>query len=382
MYRTQVHVPHSTYTSLLRLIFSPGVLLILAMLTNGCAALKRSHDEVDIEKLRLQYQDGKMNALLQIIEIYEDPEQALSVRVAAARAMGESRHPKAVDALARNIREAELLNLDMVYTSIEELSRIPSHASARALTQALTTTDAKLTLLRNKLIEGLETIGSEDYVQTLIDLYQASRENHLRMEQTLTKVLGQLGDDKAIPVLIDIATNPEVSLTTRSTAIEILAQKESPEVVQLFAEMLGDPATNLQVRDFALQAMGEIKEERLVMALLETYILGKEEYYSLLNTLLKTLGEFDDPAIRPTMMEIVLSDEFPLSFRRQAIANLANFKDPSVLDRVIPLLEDPANYGLYDEIASLTETLQPGPTGKERLRRAALRAMANAERGD
>lgn len=372
-----LHTPDST----INLRLTPKYLLqltgifILILTLSGCALFRRSKDEIDVEKLRLQYQKGKMAALLEIITIYEDPEQALSVRIAAAQALGESRHPKAVDALAASISDADILNIDIMIASIDVLSQIPSDASARALTQALSTVDAKMAELRTKLIEGLELIGSENYIHTLIDLYQASRESHLRMEQMLTQALGNIGDEKAVPVLMSIAADPEVQPATRNAAIEILAQKRTPEVVQMFADMLGDPASNLQLRDFALRAMDDVKEERLVLALLETYQLGRQEYYTLLNHLLEALGEFDDPVIMPTLLEIALTDEMPLSLRKQAISNLANFNDPTVLDRVIPLLENPENYHLRLEISALTEALLPGPDGQERLRRAAFKAV-------
>ena len=106
------------------------LLVVLAFSLAGCALFRGSKDEVDVEKLRLSYQKGKMGALLKIIAIYEDPEQALSVRIAAARALGESRHPKAIDALAQNIRDAEALNIDMMLASIEVLDQVPSPASS------------------------------------------------------------------------------------------------------------------------------------------------------------------------------------------------------------------------------------------------------------
>ncbi len=356
-----------------------AVLLVISM--GGCSLFRGGEkDETDVEKLRLKYQKGKMGALLQIIEIYEDPEQPLSARLAAARALGESRHPKAMDALAQNIRNAENLDIDMMLESIDILAAIPSHESGRAFIEALASTDMKLNQLRTKLVEGLESVGSEDYIQSLIDLYQSTRENQLRMEQMLTTALGNIGDNKAIPVLIDIASDPAVSLGTRSTAIEILAKKESPEVVQLFARMLGEPTSNLQLRQFALRAMGDIKEERLILALLETYQMGRQEYFALMNTLLKALGDFDDPTVKPTLVEIALATELPAAFRKQAITNLANFKDPSVLGRILPLLEHPENYFLRSEIAGLTEALQPGAEGQERLRRAALKAAMAWER--
>ena len=368
--------PHSAVLAILRVFAITTILLVCA----GCSLFRRGEsDEVDVEKLRLEYQEGKMGALLEIIEIYEDTELPLSVRLAAANALGESRHPKAVDALATNVSDAAVLNLDMMLISIDVLARIPSNASAQALTDALNTTGAKLAQLRTKIVQGLESIGSEDYIQSLIDLYEASRADHLRMQQMLTRALGSIGDDKAIPMLVSIAKDSGVNLSTRSAAIDLLAKKRTPEVVQMFADMLGDPRTNLQLRDFALSAMGEIKEERLVLALLETYQLGRQEYYALLNTLLTALGDFDAQEIKPTMIEIALSEDFPLSFRKRAIAQLAKFKDPTVLNHVIPVLEDPQNYVLLTEIVALTEALLPRPEGQERLRRAALRAAKSWE---
>lgn len=349
-------------------------LIALALSLTGCFLFRRAKDEITVEKLRLQYQEGKMGALLDIIEIYEDPEQSRSVRLVAAEALGESRHPSAIEALAHTVREAEALDIEMMLMAIDVLSRVPSPASAEALTQALTSTDAKLAQLRTKLAEGLEQIGSEDHIQTLIDLYQVSKENHIRLEQTIVGALGNMGDKRAITILMKIGTDPTVTLPTRSMAIELLANKESPEVVKLFAEMLGDPTTNMQLRDFALNVMGDIKEERLILALLETYQMGRGEYYSLLNTLLTALGEFDDPAIKPTLLDIAAGDDFPISFRQRAIRNLANFKDPAVLDRIVPLLDDFRNYLLLDAITELAKALEPGPVSQERIRRAARKA--------
>ena len=96
--------PRITTRSALRLLGVTALMLLLA----GCFLFRREKDELDVEELRLEYQQGKMRSLLEIIEIYEDTEQPLSVRLAAANAMGESRHPKAVASLAKD--EEKLLS--------------------------------------------------------------------------------------------------------------------------------------------------------------------------------------------------------------------------------------------------------------------------------
>ena len=42
--------------------------IFLILTLSSCALFRRSKDEVDVEKLRLQYQKGKMAALLEIIQ--------------------------------------------------------------------------------------------------------------------------------------------------------------------------------------------------------------------------------------------------------------------------------------------------------------------------
>ena len=93
-----------------------------------------------------------------------------------------------------------------------------------------------------------------------------------------------------------------------------------------------------------------VKEENLILALLQTYRTGKDQYYNILNTLLEALGEFDDPEVKKAVIEIAHSDDYPVDIRKKAIDNLAAFNDPSGVDGLLPLLEDKENYIYYDNI--------------------------------
>ena len=84
-----------------------------------------------------------------------------------------------------------------------------------------------------------------------------------------------------------ISRNPSVKIGIRNRALEILGKKDPSQVAGAFAELLGDPETNLEVRDFALDTMKGVKEENLILALLQTYRTGKDQYYNILNTLLE-----------------------------------------------------------------------------------------------
>ncbi|GIS47477.1 MAG: hypothetical protein Ct9H90mP20_1470 [Candidatus Neomarinimicrobiota bacterium] len=68
--------------------------------------------------------------------------------------------------------------------------------------------------------------------------------------------------------------------------------------------------------------MKGVKEENLVLALLQTYRTGKDQYYNILNTLLEALGEFEDPEIRKAVIEIAKNDSYPFEIRIKAIKKI------------------------------------------------------------
>jgi HEAT repeat protein len=158
---------------------------------------------------------------------------------------------------------------------------------------------------------------------------------------------------------------PEIKL------LKFWAKKNPQDVAVAFAELLGDPNTNLEVREFALNTMKGVKEENLVLSLLDTYNMGKREYYSLLKTMLEALGEFDDPEVKKSVIEIAISQDYPLNIRKKAVENLANFKDPTVIPKILPLLKNKHSYDLYDYIIDMIYAL-----GQEKLYENEIRQLA------
>tara|TARA_B100000427_G_scaffold5892_1_gene5520 strand:- start:358 stop:975 length:618 start_codon:yes stop_codon:yes gene_type:complete len=195
-----------------------------------------------------------------------------------------------------------------------------------------------------------------------------------RTERLLTETLGAIGTDQVVPILTSVARDPNINIGIRNKAVEILGKKNPNEVAIAFAELLGDPNTNLEVREFALNTMKGVKEENLVLSLLNTYNMGKTQYYSLLNTMLAALGEFDDPEVKKAVIEIAHSDDYPVDIRKKAIDNLAAFNDPSVVDGLLPLLEDKENYIYYDNIINMVYALGEEKKNAESVRRMAFKA--------
>ena len=103
--------------------------------------------------------------------------------------------------------------------------------------------------------------------------------------------------------------------------------------------------------------MRGVKEESLVLALLQTYRTGKDQYYNILNTLLEALGEFDDPEIRKAVIEIAMNDGYPLEIRIKAIEKLADISDESVVPSLLPILSDYNQYKLHPAVIQTVKNL-------------------------
>ncbi len=363
-------------TRLIILILS--VLLVLP----GCSRLRRMKlfggkkekyglvQPSDIEKLRNAYQDGRIQALEELIAIYQDSNQPLDVRLSAGEALAETHHPTALNALAEVVAEADALDMTFMIASIELLAEFRDNPKApEAMVQSMHRIEEKSHELHMVLVQNLNKVRTKDQILTLLDLYEVSKANLSRTEKLLAETLGAIGDNEAIPVLMMIAKDPNISFSVRNRAVEILGKKEATEVVSAFTELLGDPATNVEVRDFALNSMAGVKEEKLILTLLDTYNTGKKEYFSLLNTLLDALGDFNEPEVIKTVIEITSGKDYPRDLRIKAITKLGEYGDPSVIDRILPLLDNADNYALYPAIITMVAKLKKSADYKENIRR-------------
>jgi HEAT repeat protein len=196
------------------------------------------------------------------------------------------------------------------------------------------------------------------------------------MNQLLTQTLGNIGDKKVIPILMEIAQDNALPISVRSSSVEILSKKQAPELVDFLIEMLGDPTSRDRVNEFALNVMGDPSEERMILALLEAYQFGRDKYYSLLHSVLNGLDNFENPQIKSVYKKIASTEDFPSNLRLKAFKGLIRFsEDPEISDEIIELLNDPANYVYYQEIITILEDYGIYDEYKVQLRIAAYKAM-------
>jgi len=328
-----------------------------------------------VQTLKSAYRDGNIQALDELIEVYEDPDLHVKLRVAAGKTLGETQHPRALHAIAEMVATTTALDYTLLNESINMLGMFNENPkAAEALVRSMHKMEEKTNETHIALVKNLNRVRTKDQILALLDLYEVAKSNMSRTERLLTETLGALGNHQVVPILTTIAKDPKINIGIRNKAVEILGKKNPNEVAIAFAELLGDPNTNLEVREFALNTMKGVKEENLVIALLNTYNMGKTQYYSLLNTMLAALGEFDDPEVKKAVIEIAHSKDYPIDIRKKAIDNLAAFNDPSVVNGLLPMLEDKENYIYYDNIINMVYALGEEKKNAEAVRRMAFKA--------
>ena len=220
------------------------VILLAYLLILGCAANSKVYSLEEVEKHRLSYIDGKENSVALLVNMYQDPSQSMDVRMAALKALKESRHPLAVEAVQQTVSGSSLIELDLMIQSINLLKELGDESATPHLVKGLLSTEDKIMESRAAYVQAIGNVGTVDKITTLLDLYEISTRHQIRMDSLLTVTLGTMGDNQVIPWLIEIARNRELDVRIRSIAIDILGKKSGPVVIDYFIDMLGDPGSN------------------------------------------------------------------------------------------------------------------------------------------
>ena len=363
----------------MKILFKLGIPKLLFFITgiifiSSCARFSQYALE-DVEKQRLKFKNGDEKALRLLTEMYQDHNQSFDVRLEAMRALSESRHPMVISEIQSSVRNASLIELDLMKEAIQILIGYHELSSTDTLIAALTATEKKSMEIRTAILNAIGENGTKDEVQLLIKLYDVSKRSNAQMNSLLITTLGKIGDEKVIPILMEIAKNKNLPVSIRSRSVDILAKKQAPELVDFFIEMLGDPVSRDKVNEYALNVLGEFSEERMILALLEAYQTGRHKYYSLLNTVINSLDNFDNPELKSIYLDIAQTQNLPSNIRLKAFKGLTRFSDPEVVDGVVGLLNDPANYVYYNEIIGMLYEFGVYDNYRDKLRMAAYNAM-------
>ena len=76
----------------------------------------------NIQKLRSSYQNGDVQALEEMIQIYNDEDQHIKARIEAGRMLANTQHPMALNAIAKMVETTSAVDFSFLKSSIEMLS--------------------------------------------------------------------------------------------------------------------------------------------------------------------------------------------------------------------------------------------------------------------
>ncbi len=344
------------------------------ILISGCIRISNYALE-DVEKQRLKFLNGDAKALNLLSEIYKDNNQSYDVRLAALRALSESRHPLIINDIQSSVRNASLIELDLMKEAIEMLITYDQINSVDSLIESLNATEEKTIEIRTYILNALGKHQTKEEIQLILKLYDFSKRSNAQMNGLLATKLGEIGDESVIPILMEIAKNTNLTADIRNRAVEMLSKKQAPELVDFFVELLGDPVTRDKVNEYAFDVMGDMPEERMLLTLLEAYQIGRHKYFALLNTVMTNLDNYQNPEIKSVYFEIARTNAFPANIRLKAFQGLTRYSDPEVIAGVVDLLNDPINYIYYNEIIGMLHKYEVYNLYEEKLRIAAYNAM-------
>ena len=348
--------------------------LLLCILMIGCAQVNQYTLE-DVEEQRLKFNNGEEKALKLLTEIYKDQNQVYDVRLAAIRILSESQNPEVIREIQTSIRKTSFIEMELMKEALRFLVVFQDIVSTDTLIADLTATEEKSMEIRKSIIEAIGNNTSSDAVTLLIRFYDINKRSNVNMNKLLANTLGGMGDDKVIPILMEIAKNKTLPIDVRNRSVELLSKKQAPELVDFFVELLGDPITRNKVNEFAFDVMGELSDERMIFALVEAYQVGRHKYYALLNTIINNLDDYENPKIKGVYLDIAQTKDLPSNIRLKAFKGLTRFSDPEIIEGVIDLLNDPENYVYYNEIVGMLHNYDMYDNYQKKLRIAAYIAM-------
>jgi HEAT repeat protein len=180
-------------------------------------------------------------------------------RKLAAKELGESKDPRAVEALAVALKDANLHVRFQARNSLDQIDAAwaKSEAARRAIPTVVAALGHSDWLVRDSAAWGLGEIGDAGAVEPLI---AALRNRELDVQGQAAVSLGKIGDARAVEPLI--AALADTNHCVRGAAAEALGKIGDARAVEPLIAALMD--TESLVRQRAAEAVGKIRDARAV----------------------------------------------------------------------------------------------------------------------
>ena len=208
--------------------------IIIVLMFQGCSTIKGIFGKKSIgdpndpdflskvQELKSAYRGGNIRALDELIEVYEDADLHVKLRVAAGKTLAETEHPRALHAISEMVANTTAVDYTLLNESINMLGMfIENPKAAAALIKSMHTTEKRTNEIHISLVKSLNRVRTKDQILALLDLYGVAKSNMARTERLLTETFGAIGTDQVVPILTAIARDSEINIGVRNKAVEI-----------------------------------------------------------------------------------------------------------------------------------------------------------------
>jgi HEAT repeat protein len=235
------------------------------------------------------------------------------VRMSAAQGLGRIQSPQAIDTLM-------LVLQDKVPAVREEAGRAIQAIGDASIPKLLETLQDRNWKIRLRAVEALALLKPQEAVGPLMTLILEDPDTAVR--QDAVRALGQIGDTRAIPLLLSSLALQTPSL--KLPAIEALGQIRSTEAIPALIALVDSVPT-------------EAYEDRMEGCTDPQY----KEDLPPLEAAIKALGQIRDPQVIPTLIQALQST----LLRREAAEALTQFGQ-AALNPLLKLLKTTKNDNL------------------------------------
>ena len=155
-----------------------------------------------IQELKSAYRGGNVQALDDLIKIYEDSDLHVKLRVSAGKTIAQTQHPRALHAISEMVATTTAVDYTLLNESISMLGIFSENPkAAAALVRSMHTMEKRTNEIHISLVKSLNRVRTKDQILALLDLYEVAKSNMARTERLLTETLGAIGSDQVVPVL-------------------------------------------------------------------------------------------------------------------------------------------------------------------------------------
>ena len=183
-----------------------------------------------VQELKSAYRGGNIRALDELIEVYQDSDLHVKLRVAAGKTLAQTQHlePYAISEMVATTTAVDYTLLNESISMLGMFSENPK--AANALVRSMRKMEKRTNEVHIALVKSLNRVRTKDQILALLDLYEVAKSNMARTERLLTETMGAIGSDQVVPVLTSVARDPKINIGIRNKAVEILGKKNPNDV--------------------------------------------------------------------------------------------------------------------------------------------------------